>query len=104
MNQKEQSRLQVLKSLLSEHVVSDQAVMLMEVRARYTRRILVAYGEAAASLMGFCKGWPINSCVDTAGTGTAMLFRHDTDWKMWIRYNSPHQSGCHLGEPEKSVR
>ena len=43
INSKEQSRLQVLKSLLSEHVVSDQAVRPMGVRTRYTRRILAAY-------------------------------------------------------------
>ena len=43
LNQKEQSRLQVLNSLLSEHMALDQAAMLMGVSTRHTRRILAAY-------------------------------------------------------------
>ena len=40
MNQKEQVRLQILNSLLAEHMTVDQAAMLMGVSTRHTRRIL----------------------------------------------------------------
>ena len=51
MNQKEQSRLQILNSLLSEHMALDQAAMLMGVSTRHARRILAAYRvEGAAAL------------------------------------------------------
>ena len=40
---KEQTRLQVLNSLLAEHMTLDQAATLMCVSARHTRRILAAY-------------------------------------------------------------
>ena len=43
MNQKEQVRLQILNSLLAEHMTVDQAAMLMGVSTRHTRRILAAY-------------------------------------------------------------
>ena len=42
---KEQSRLQVLNSLLAEHMTLDQAAMLMGVSTRHTRRMLAAYRE-----------------------------------------------------------
>ena len=51
MTQKEQARLQVLNSLLAEHMTLDQAATLMGVSARHTRRILAAYRrEGAAAL------------------------------------------------------
>ena len=40
MTQKEQARLQVLNSLLAEHMTLDQAATLMGVTTRHTRRIL----------------------------------------------------------------
>ena len=43
LTQKEQARLQVLNSLLAEHMTLDQAATLMGVSARHTRRILAAY-------------------------------------------------------------
>ena len=46
LNQKEQARLQILNSLLSEHMTVDQAAMLMGVSTRHTRRILAAYPES----------------------------------------------------------
>ena len=49
MNPKEQTRLQVLNSLLSEHMTLDQAVTLMGVTTRHTRRILAAYREEGAA-------------------------------------------------------
>ncbi len=45
LNPKEQTRLQVLNSLLAEHMTLDQAAMLMGVSTRHTRRILAAYQE-----------------------------------------------------------
>ena len=48
MNQKEQVRLQILNSLLAEHMTVDQAAMLMGVSTRHTRRILAAYREEGA--------------------------------------------------------
>ena len=45
MNPKEQTRLQVLNSLLAEQMTLDQAATLMGVTPRHTRRILAAYRE-----------------------------------------------------------
>ena len=49
MNPKEQARLQVLNSLLAEHMTLDQAATLMGVSPRHTRRILAAYREKGAA-------------------------------------------------------
>ena len=49
LNPKEQTRLQVLNSLLAEHMTLDQAATLMSVSPRHTRRILAAYGEKGAA-------------------------------------------------------
>ena len=46
---KEQSRLQVLNSLLAEHLTLDQAATLMGVSTRHTRRMLAAYREGGAA-------------------------------------------------------
>ena len=51
MNQKEQVRLQILNSLLPEHMTVDQAAMLMGVSTRHTRRILAAYREEGAAAL-----------------------------------------------------
>ena len=45
MTPKEQSRLQVLNSLLAEHMTLDQAATLMGVSTRHTRRMLAGYQE-----------------------------------------------------------
>ena len=49
LTQKEQARLQVLNSLLAEHMTLDQAATLMGVTTRHTRRILAAYRELGAA-------------------------------------------------------
>ena len=49
LNPKEQARLQVLNSLLAEHMTLDQAATLMGVSPRHTRRILAAYREKGAA-------------------------------------------------------
>ena len=49
LTQKEQTRLQILNSLMADHMTTEQAATLMGVSARHTRRILAAYrreGEA----------------------------------------------------------
>ena len=51
MNPKEQTRLQVLNSLLAEHMTLDQAATLMGVSPRHTRRILAAYREKGAAAL-----------------------------------------------------
>ena len=51
MNQKEQARLQILNSLLVEHMTVDQAATLMGVSTRHTRRILAAYREEGAAAL-----------------------------------------------------
>ena len=43
LNQKEQARLQVLNSLLAEHMTIEQASVLMGVSERQVWRILAAY-------------------------------------------------------------
>ena len=48
MKPKEQTRLQVLNSLVAEHMTLEQAAMLMGVSERHTRRILAAYREEGA--------------------------------------------------------
>ena len=51
LNQKEQARLQILNSLLSEHMTLDQAAILMGVSTRHTRRILAAYRQEGAAAL-----------------------------------------------------
>ena len=48
---KEQTRLQVLNSLLAEHMTLDQTATLMGVSPRHTRRILAAYRERGAAAL-----------------------------------------------------
>ena len=48
---KEQTRLQVLNSLMAEQMTLDQAAIMMGVRARHTRRILGAYREKGAAAL-----------------------------------------------------
>ena len=49
---KEQTRFQVLNSLLAEHMTLDQAATLMGVSPRHTRRMLAAYQEEGAVAVG----------------------------------------------------
>ena len=46
---KEQSRLQILNSLLAEHMTLDQAAALIGLSPRHTRRILADYRENGAN-------------------------------------------------------
>ena len=66
MTQKEQTRLQVLNSFLTEHIALDQAAELMGVSPRHIRRILAAYQErgAAALAHGHRGRRPANATPD----------------------------------------
>ena len=44
-----QGRIQVLNSVLADHMTLDQAAALMGVSPRHTRRILAAYREKGAA-------------------------------------------------------
>ena len=51
MNQKEQARLQVLNSLLADHMTIEQASALMGVSIRHAWRILAAYRKEGAAAL-----------------------------------------------------
>ena len=63
LNQKEQTRLQVLNGLLAEQITLDQAAELMAVSSRHARRMLAAYQDrGAASLAHGHRGHrPVNA-------------------------------------------
>ena len=71
MTSKEQTRLQVLNSLLAEHMTLDQAATLMGLSPRHTRRILAAYRErGAAAVAHVHRGLkPPNATPDASLTG-----------------------------------
>ena len=48
LTQKEQTRLQVLNSLMADHMTTEQVATLMGVSARHTRPILAAYRRDGA--------------------------------------------------------
>ena len=77
MTQKEQARLQVLNSLLAEHMTLDQAGTLMGVTNRHTRRILAAYRElgAAAVAHGHRSRRPTNATPEPVATAVVHLAR-----------------------------
>ena len=75
MTQGEQARLQVLNSLLAEHMTLDQAAALMGVTTRHTRRILAAYRElgAAAVAHGHRGRRPPNATPDAVVAAVVRL-------------------------------
>ena len=77
MTQKEQARLQVLNSLLAEHMTLDQAATLMGVTTRHTKRILTAYREkgVAAVAHGHRGRRPGNATPDAVVAGVVRLAR-----------------------------
>ena len=77
LTQKEQARLQVLNSLLAEHMTLDQAATLMGVTTRHTRHILVAYRElgAVAVAHGHRGRRPPNATFDGVATAVVHLAR-----------------------------
>ena len=77
MTQKEQTRLQVLNSLLAEHMTLDQAATLIGVSPRHTRRILADYRKrGAASLAHGHRGRkPANAVPETTKSMVVHLTR-----------------------------
>ena len=77
LTQKEQARLQVLNSLLAEHMTLDQAATLMGVTTRHTRRILAAYRErgSAAVAHGHRGRKPPNATPEAAVCDVVQLAR-----------------------------
>ena len=77
LTQKEQTRLQVLNSLMADHMTTEQAATLMGVSARHTRRILAAYRrDGAAALAHGNRGRrPANATPDPLATDVVVLAR-----------------------------
>ena len=77
LTQKEQARLQVLNSLLAEHMTLDQAATLMGVTPRHTRRILAAYRELGAGAVahGHRGRRPPNATPEPLATAVVHLAR-----------------------------
>ena len=77
LTQKEQTRLQILNSLLAEHIALDQAATLMGVSTRQTRRILAAYQErgAAAVAHGHRGRKPANAIPEATRSRVVHLAR-----------------------------
>ena len=77
MTQKEQTRLQVLNSLMADHMTLEQAATLMGVSTRHTRRILAAYRrDGAAALAHGNRGRrPANATPDPLATDVVVLAR-----------------------------
>ena len=77
MTQREQARLQVLNSLLAEHMTLDQAATLMGVGTRHTKRILAAYREKGVSAVahGHRGRRPANATPDAVVAGVVRLAR-----------------------------
>ena len=67
MTPKEQTRLQVLNSLLAEHMTLDQAATVMGVSPRHARRMLTTYREKGASALthGLRGQRPHNATAET---------------------------------------
>ena len=74
---KEQTRLQVLNSLLAEQMTLDQASTLMGISPRHTRRILALYREegAAALAHGLRGRKPANAIPETTRSRVVHLAR-----------------------------
>ena len=77
LTQREQTRLQVLNSLMADHMTTEQAATLMGVSARHTRRILAAYRrDGAAALAHGNRGRrPANTTTETKMTYVVQLAR-----------------------------
>ena len=77
LSQREQARLQVLNSLLAEHMTMEQASTLMGVSTRHTRRILAAYRkEGAAAIAHGNRGRsPANATPSTLAIEAVRLAR-----------------------------
>ena len=77
MTPREQSRLQVLNSLLAEHMTLDQAATVMGVSQRHARRMLTAYRDKGASALthGLRDQRPHNATAETTKDTVLRLAR-----------------------------
>ena len=77
LTQKEQTRPQVLNSLMADYMTIEQAATLMGVSTRHTRRILAAYRrDGAAALAHGNRGRrPANATPDSLATDVVLLGR-----------------------------
>ena len=77
LTQKEQTRLQVLNSLLAEHMTTEQAATLMGLSERHTRRILATYRKEGASALahGNRGRKPSNATPDALAKDVVLLAR-----------------------------
>ena len=63
MTHKEQARIQVLNSLIADHMTTEQAATLMGVSTRHTRPILAAYRrDGAAAIAHGNRRSPTGQC------------------------------------------
>ena len=88
LTQIEQARLQVLNSLLAEHVTLDQAATLMGVTTRHTRRILAAYREKGRSRR---RPWPPGPQASQRDVRSSDR-RRGPSGSHQLRRNQPHPS------------
>ena len=74
---REQTRLQVLNSLLAEYMTLDQAATAMRVSPRHARRMLTAYQEKGASALahGLHGQRPHNATAETTKDKVLRLAR-----------------------------
>ena len=73
LNQREQARLQVLNSLLAEHMTIEQAASLMGLSTRHTWRLLAAYRkEGAAALAHGHRGRRAPNAISEAKKARAL--------------------------------
>ena len=88
MTPKKQTRLQVLNSLLAEHMTLEQAAKLMELNLRHTRRILADCLEnGAASLAHGLRGRRSANAIPESTKGRVVApGSHD------LRGSQPHSS------------
>ena len=77
LTQQEQARLQVLNSLVADHMTIEQAANVMGVSTRHTRRILAAYRRdgAAAIAHGNRGHRPANATPETVAADVVVLAR-----------------------------
>ena len=77
MTQKEQVRIQVLNSLVADHMTIEQAATLMGLSTRHTRRILAAYRQegVAAIAHGNRGRRPANATPETVAGDVVVLAR-----------------------------
>ena len=84
LNQKEQARLQILNSLLTEHMTVDQAATLMGVSTRHTRRRTDAGEKPTRTLPEYLEHHEVEALIRAAPNPRArILFL--IEWRAGLR-------------------